>query len=221
VDMSARSQLIAMLVERGLVDDAMREYLELAEVYYRLAELDMARRTYTTALRFGQQANVDRSWNLSILQRMADIDMQRLDWKQAVRIYEQIRTLRPDDQAARRQLIEMYNNLAQPQQASTELDSFLTYLEANGRTAEATPFLEDLIREYPDKPMFRRALAVQLQHMGQTREAVEQLDALGEFFLQGGRKAEAVEVIHQIVAMNPPNAADYRKLLAQIAGQSA
>ena len=100
MDMSARAQLIDMLVERGQIEEAIREYMELAEVYYRLAELDMARQdTYTTALHFVQQSNADRSWNVSILQRMADIDMQRLDWKQAVRVYEQIRTLRPDDQA--------------------------------------------------------------------------------------------------------------------------
>ena len=221
MDMSARSQLIDLLAERGQVDDAIHEYLELAQVYYRLAELDMARRTYTTALHFVQQANADRTWNVSILQRMADIDMQRLDWKQAVRVYEQIRTLNPEDQAVRRQLVEIYTRMAQPQQATAELDAFLTYLETVGRAAEAIPFLEDLIREHADQPVFRKALAAQLHRMGRSREAVEQLDALGELLLQGGKKAEAVEVITQIVAMNPANAADYRQLLAQITGQAA
>ena len=221
MDMPARSRLIDLLAERGQVEEALQEYVGLAEVYYRLAELDMARRTYTTALRFVQQANADRAWNVSILQRMADIDMQRLDWKQAVRVYEQIRTLRPDDQAVRRQLVELFTRMAQPQQATAELDSFLTYLETNGRPAEAIPFLEDLIREHPDQPMFRRALAAQLHGLGRTPEAVEQLDALGELLLQGGKKDEAVEVITQIVAMNPPNAAGYRTLLTQIAGSAA
>jgi len=218
MDMSAHSQLIDLLADRGQVDDAIHEYLELADVYYRLAELDMARRTYTTALHFVQQANADRAWNIRILQQMGDIDMQRLDWKQAVRVYEQIRTLRPDDQAARRQLIELHSRMAQPQQATAELDSFLSYLETSNRSAEAIPFLEDLIREHQDEPIFRRALAAQLHRMGRTPEAVAQLDALGELLLQGGKKDEAVEVITQIVAMNPPNAADYRKLLVQIAG---
>ena len=98
-DMSARSRLIDLLLARGQVDDAITEYLELADIYYRLAELDMARKTYTTALRAIQQTDAGRGWNVHILQRMADIDMQRLDWKQAVRVFEQIRTLRPDDQA--------------------------------------------------------------------------------------------------------------------------
>jgi hypothetical protein len=42
------------------------------------------------------------------------------------------------------------------------------------------------------------------------------LDALGEQLLQADRKPEAVEVITQIITMNPPNAAEYRKVLAQI-----
>jgi tetratricopeptide (TPR) repeat protein len=214
--MPARSQLIDLLADRGQTDDAIHEYMALADTYYRLAELDMSRKTLTTALHFVQQANADRTWNVSILQRMADIDMQRLDWKQAVRVYEQIRTLRPDDQAARRQLIGLHTRMAQQHQATAELESFLTFLETSGRATEAIPFLEDLIREHDDQPMFRRALAAQLHSQGRTQEAVDQLDVLGERLMQSGRNAEAIEIITQIVGMNPPNVADYRELLTQI-----
>ena len=41
------------------------------------------------------------------MRRMADIDMQRLDWRQALRIYEQLRTLEPDDPSVRKSLIEL------------------------------------------------------------------------------------------------------------------
>ncbi|HMV29189.1 MAG TPA: tetratricopeptide repeat protein, partial [Anaerolineales bacterium] len=80
MDLGARNRLIDQLVARGQVDDAIQEYLELAAIYYRLAELDMARKTYTNALRIVQQGNASRDWNTHILQRMADIDMQRLGW---------------------------------------------------------------------------------------------------------------------------------------------
>ena len=75
----------------------------------------------------------------------------------------------------------------------------------------------NLIREHADQPMYTRALAAQLHRLGRTKEAVEHLDALGEHLLQSNRKADAVEVITQIIAMNPRNAAEYRTLLAQIA----
>ncbi len=216
LDLTARSRLIDQLLARGQVDEAINEYLELAEIYYRLAELDMARKTYTTALRVVQQTNADRAWNVQILQRMADIDMQRLDWKQAVRVYEQIRTLRPDDEGARRQLIELYMRMGQEQQAIAELDSFLTYLDSSHHRELAVPFLEGLVKEHPDLGLYRRALAAQLHHAGRTREAVSQLDTLGESLLQSGKQKEAIEVITQILLMNPPNAQDYRRLLAQL-----
>ncbi len=216
LDLSARTRLIDQLLARGQVDEAINEYLELADIYYRLAELDMARKTYTTALRVVQQTNADRTWNVHILQRMADIDMQRLDWKQAVRVYEQIRTLRPDDEGARRQLIELYMRMGQEQQAIAELDSFLTYLDGSHHRELAVPFLEGLVKEHPDLGLYRRALAAQLHRAGRTAEAVSQLDTLGESLLQSGKQKEAVEVITQILLMNPPNAQDYRRLLAQL-----
>ncbi len=216
MDLSARTRLIDQLVARGQVDEAINEYLELAEIYYHLAELDMARKTYTTALRLVQQANADRQWNVRILQRMADIDMQRLDWKQGVRVFEQIRTLRPDDQGARKQLIELYMNMGQQPQAMAELESFIAYLDSNSKSSDALPFLEDLIKEHEDLLIFRRVLAEQLHRLGRTDEAVSQLDALGESLLTTGKKKEAVEIINQILSMSPSNAEDYRQLLAQI-----
>jgi len=216
MDLAARTRLIDQLVARGQTDEAIKEYLELADLYYRLAELDTARKTYTTALRLVQQASADRAWNVHILQRMADIDMQRLDWKQALRVFEQIRTLRPDDDGIRKQLIELYMRMGQQSQALAELEGFLSYLESNGLGERSVLFLEDLVREHEDVPIFRRALAEQLHRAGRTNEAIQQLDALGESLLETGKKKEAVEVINQILLMNPPNVQDYRTLLQQI-----
>ncbi len=216
MDLSARSRLIDQLVARAPVDEAIKEYLEQADIYYRLAELDMARKTYTTALRLVQQANADRAWNVHILQRLADIDMQRLDWKQAVRVYEQIRTLRPDDQDGRKQLIELYMRMGQQSQAIAELESFISYLDTNNKANDSIPFLEDMIKEHEDQIIYRRILAEQLNHLGRKEEAIAQLDTLGESLMQAGKKQDAIEVINQILLMSPPNAEDYRQLLTQI-----
>jgi len=216
MDLVARNRLIDQLIARGHMDEAIQEYLELADIYYRLAELDLARKTYTTALRVVQQGNASRDWNVHILQRMADIDMQRLDWKQALRVFEQIRTLRPDDDNVRKQLVELNLRLGQQAQAMSELENFLTYLENNRRGEHAIIFLEDLVKEHDDQPLLKRALAAQLHQAGRTEEAVAQLDALGESLMQAGNKREAMEVINQIVLMEPPNAEDYRQLLIQL-----
>jgi tetratricopeptide (TPR) repeat protein len=216
LDLSARTRLIDQLVARGQMDEAINEYLELADIYYRLAELDMARKTYTTALRVIQQGNASRDWNVHILRRMADIDLQRLDWKQALRIFEQIRTLRPDDDVVRKQLVELNLRLGQHEKAMDELQNYLTYLEGNQKAEIGIIFLEDLIKDHDDQPLLKRALAEQLHRSGRTDEAVRQLDALGETLMEAGKKKEALEVINQIILMNPPNAEDYRQLLYQM-----
>jgi tetratricopeptide (TPR) repeat protein len=216
MDMYARTQIIELLLARGEVDDAIKEYIELADVYYRLAELDMARKTFTTALRVVQQANADRAWNVPILQRMADIDMQRLDWKQAVRVFEQIRTLGPDDQKVRKQLIDLNLRLAQQNQAQAELESYLSYLGSNGRGRDAIMFLEELVAENEDQLILRRALADHYKQAGQVDKAVEQLDVIGEMLIESGKNDQAAEVIRQIILLNPPNVNKYRQALQQI-----
>jgi Putative Zn-dependent protease, contains TPR repeats len=216
MDMMARQKLIDQLVSRGQMDDAIREYLELADIYYRLAELDMARKTYTTALRVVQQANADRNWNIHILQRMADIDMQRLDWKQAIRVYEQIRTLRPDDEGMRKNLIELSLRMGQPAQANAEIESYLTYLQTHGHSEQGVKFVQELLAERPNDVVLRRALAQLYQQAGRVEEAVTQLDAIAEAMLSGGKKEEAMVVINQILLMGPPNAEQYRQLLMQL-----
>jgi tetratricopeptide (TPR) repeat protein len=216
MNMGARTRLIDQLVSRGQVDEAVKEYLELAEIYYRLAELDMARKTYTTALRIVQQFNADRSWNIHILQRMADIDMQRLDWKQALRVFEQIRTLRPDDEAVRRSLVDLNLRMGQQPQAMAEMEGFISFLQNNGRSDKILDFLSGLVQDHNDQPMLQRAMAEELHRSGRTEQAVSLLDGLGESLLSAGDTGEAAEVIQQIILMNPAGVEGYRKILVQI-----
>jgi tetratricopeptide (TPR) repeat protein len=216
MDIGARNRLVDQLIARGQVDDAIREYLELAAIFYRLADLDMARKTYTTALRVVQQGNADREWNAHILQRMADIDLQRLDWKQALRVYEQVRTIAPDNTAARKQLVELNLRMAQTDKAMNELDNYITHLESQNKVDIAVLFLEDLLNEHPNEPLLKRIYAMQLHHAGRMDEAISLLDTLGEELMQRGNKQEALEVINQIVMMNPPNLEEYQKLLFQM-----
>ena len=216
MDLAARRHLIDQLVSRGQVDEAISEYLELADIYYRLAELDMARKTFTTALRIVQQSGADRAWNVRILQRMADIDMQRLDWKQALRVFEQIRTLRPDDETVRRSLVDLNLRMGQKEQAAAEMDGFISYLESHGQNDKSINFLVDLIQDHEDQTFLSRKLAEQLHRAGRSEDALSLLDNLGESLLKAGRSEEAVEIVQQIIRMNPPAVNDYRRLLAQL-----
>ena len=216
MDLAVRSRLIDQLAAHGQVDEAISEYLDLADIYYRLAELDMARKTYTTALRLAQQGGANRAWSVKLLQRMADIDMQHLDWRQALRVLEQLRTLEPDDISVRKNLIELNIRLNQQPQAAAELENLITYLDSTGRRGEVIPLLEELVNENPQQAILRRALAEEYRQAKRITEAVAQLDTLGESLLKAGDRDGAAQAIEAIVAMNPPNKASYQTLLAKI-----
>lgn len=216
MDMVARSRLIEQLAAFGEVDDAIGEYIDLADIYYRLAELDKARNTYTSALRLAQQGGANRAWSIKLLQRMADIDMQHLDWRQALRVFEQLRTLEPDDITTWKNLIELNLRLNQTSQAAVELDNLLTHLEGAERRSEVIPFLEEMVNETPQQTVLRKALAEEYRRAGRIEDAVVQLDALGENLLKIGDRDGASRAIEAIITLNPPNQADYRTLLARI-----
>ena len=216
MDLSARSHLIDMLAARGQVDEAIAEYLDLADIYYRLAELDMARKTYTTALHLAQQGGANRVWSIKLLMRMADIDMQHLDWRQAIRVFEQLRSLEPDDISVRKSLVELNLRLGQQPQAAVELENIITHLDGTGKRDQAIPFLEELVEENPAQGLLRRALAEEYRRAKRVPDSVAQLDTLQRNLLAAGDREGAAQIIAAIIAMNPANLADYQALLTKL-----
>ncbi len=215
-DFGMRGCLIDQLNASGQTALAVKETMALAEVYYRQADFNMARKVYTDALRLTQQNGADRVLRAKILHRMADIDMQSLDWRQALRIFEQIRTLQPEDEKARFRLVELNLRLKQKSQALVELDQYLSYLQGSGQAQSAIRFMENMAKEYPAHVSIRRRLADLYQSLGNNKSAIGQLDAIGEILLEKGDRAGAVQTIETILALQPARRADYTQLLEQI-----
>ncbi len=215
-DLNVRGRLIDQLMVAGQAEAAIGEYIQLAEVYYSMADLNMARKVYTDALRAAQQPNVDRALRVKILHRMADIHMQSLDWRQALRILEQIRTLQPEDAKARTSLIDLNFRLAQEPQALAELDNYLAYLTGHNQEMKAIEFLAELTHENPERIPVRRRLADLYRHVGRVADAVSQLDTIGDMLVEAGDRNGAIQTIETIIGLDPPNKADYQALLAQI-----
>src|SRR5207249_7461836 len=107
LDVSMRSWLIELLVEQHKVNEALQQFFDLAETYYQLADLESAHRTYSDALILAQQNSASAEWNVKLLHKLGDIDLQRLNWHEAQHVYEQIKALAPDDGAARATLIDL------------------------------------------------------------------------------------------------------------------
>ncbi len=216
MDLSIRNKLIELLSNSNQIDEAIHEYLEMGEVYYRLAELDKARQSYLLALRLAQQSRTNRKWAVQILTKVADIDMQRLDWRQALRIFEQLRSLQPEDKASRMQLIDINMRLGQLRAALKEIDDFVNILEENQKTKEVVQFLNELIKENPEQIEIRKRLMDAFIRYGHTSKAIKQMDELADRLLDKGDRRAAIEMVEAIIAMNPPNSNQYRQLLQQI-----
>ncbi len=216
MDLSVRSLLIDSLVLQGSVDEAIREDLDLADTYYRLTEWDSARKTYMDALRLAQQSSSNRKWSTKILAKIADIDMQRMDWRQALRVFEQIRILQPDDSKVRLNLIDINFRIGQENTAVTELDSYIHYLDSQGQVEKAIHFLEDIVAERSSKLELQRRLAELYQKAGRIDKAIETMDTMGDLLISAGNKTGAINVIQAILNLNPPNADEYQKLLLQL-----
>ncbi len=216
MDMRARNRLIEQLMAQGRPDEAIGEYLKLADVYYSLADLAMARKTYQLALKLAQEANVNKAWKVKVLHRMADIDLQSLDWRQALRVFEQIRNFQPDDEKARAASIDLNLRLGQEAQAMVELDNYAAFLVNNKQSEQALRFVEHFVSENTRLPGPRRRLADLLRQSGRIAEAIEQLDIAGDILLEKGDKASAIETVMAILALNPPNAIEYQAVLTRL-----
>ncbi len=216
LDVDARLRLIEQLAANGQLQQAASQNLELADVYYRLAQLDKARDTYEKALRLAQGAEVDAAWNVQVLHQMADIDLQRLDWRKGLLVYEQIRSLAPDDETARLNLVQLNLRLGQEGKANGELENYLSYLNSRGRDEEAGTFLATLVDENPRFTLGHRRLAEHYQQMGKRGDAIKAWNTVGQLLVEAGDREGAKVAVRAILALNPPNPERYQQFLQRL-----
>lgn len=216
MDISVRQRLIDLLASQGNVEEALQEYSNLADLFYNLAELDKARQTCMDALKLAQRSKDNRAWGVRLLQRAADIDMQRLNFRQALRIFEQVRTIQPDNLTARAQIVNLNFRLGQDQAGVKELDDTISLLDAGGQRSQAIIFVNDVLAEYPRRPDLHKRLADLHIRSGQIQEAITELDACADALLAEGKHLEAVNLLETILSLKPANEDEYRAALVSL-----
>ncbi len=216
LDVSIRARIIDLLKRYGHIDRALEHYLALGESYYQLAQVDRARDTYQDALKLAPRGGAAEQWRVRILKRVADIDMQRLDWKRALAAYREINSEEPGDERTVITLVDLYFKLDQAGFALRELDRYLQQLVAGGRAAKVAGILQDMSRRHPAEAGLSQRLARLLLAQKRQGEAIEVLDQLGEAQLEAGEREKAIVTLEQIVRLQPPNVANYRHLLQQL-----
>ena len=216
LDVSIRARLIDMLKRHGDIDQSLEHYVNLGEAYYQLAQVDKARETYQEALKLAPRGSQERRWRVTLLRRLADIDMQRFDWKRALTAYRELRQEDPTDERTAIKLIDLYFKLQQPAYALRELDGYLKQLVASGRGAKVTGLLKDMVRRHPAQPGLAQRLVRLYVAQKRLDEAITLLVELGESLLEAGETQQAIATIEQIIALNPPNLVSYQQLLKQL-----
>ena len=218
LDVSVRESLIELLEQEEEWDEALDQYIDLADTHHQLGNFDKSRETYVLAERIALRVNASPEKIVRIKHRIADIDQMRLDIRKAQKTYEEIIQLDPTDERAHRMLVDLNYRQGNQVEAIRRLDRLLGLYARNKQVNRIIQLLEELVTLYQKDTGLRSRLAAIYRQLGRQHDAIVQLDALGELQLEAGMHKDAANTIRQIIALNPEHVEDYRKLLAQLGG---
>lgn len=216
MNVEVRCRNIDLLQQFGKNETAIVELNNLADVYWTLAELDSAREAYQQALELASTLTDRGQWKLKVLHNLADIDVQRLDWDAALQTYLSITTDFPKDQKASTSVVDLYLRLGKQSQAEKEIQRFVEQFDIVNESEVILEYLIELQKEKPGETIITRQLASYYHHVGETDNAIAELDKFGDTLLDEGRVEDVILVIEDIISFDPPNIEDYRKLLEQL-----
>lgn len=219
LDLKIRSRLIELLQSQGDIDRSLGHAVSMGETYYQLAQVDKARQTYNEALKLAAQGAPENKWRRRLLRLIADIDLQRFDWRHALSAYQELHKEDPTDQRTTLTLVDLYYKVGHPALGLRELDRFLIYLVKNGRSSQVESILNEMIQQRPTDAGLVERLAGLYRQRKQLDKAIKLLDQLGEAQLNAGETAQAAKTIEKLLTLNPPNHADYQQLLADLKNQ--
>lgn len=219
LDVNAKGKLIDLLKRHGQIDRALEHYVAMGDAHYQLAQIDKAREAYQDALKLAPRGSAEKKWQARLLRLIADIDMQRFNWKRALAAYRELRELEPEDERTAMTLVDLYYRVGQPLYAVAELDNYLKQLVRSGRGGKVPGILEDMVNRRPTDPHLIERLSRLYIQQQRRQEAVDLLDKLGETQLDAGQTKEAIATVEKILQLDPPNAATYKQLLSQLRQQ--
>jgi tetratricopeptide (TPR) repeat protein len=218
LDVDTQQKMIHLYLQQQRFEEAMAQQLQMADAYYQLAQVNEARETYETALDLAPQARNEPEWRARILHHIANLDEQRLNWRDAIRSYEEIIRIHPDNEEAYIALFRLYPRVGKPHLGVNVLDKLIrTYLQQRD-VKRVLSLLEDLIAEEPENIPLRARITQLYTKLGKREKAISHLDVLGDLQLEAGRKKAAIKTIETILSLNPPDRHAYADLYRELAG---
>ena len=156
------------------------------------------------------------SWQLKILHKLADLDIQRLDWDSAIETFIEISEVSPKNQKASISIVDLYFRLGNKAAAEKEIDRFMMLFDQSTEANSVQDYLTRLKNEIPNEDYIIKQLVRFYKGQNQTDQAISELDSLGDKLLESGDKKAAVQVIEEIIELSPQNIEAYQKLLGQL-----
>lgn len=216
LDIAVHWRVVEMLIQFGRIDDALNQYLQISDAYYQLAQPERAREVYTEALRLAPRGSAERNWSVRILHKMADLDLQRLDWQAAIKDNEEILRISPDDERAYLALYRLYPRTGRLHLGINTLDKLIKRYLTQKKVGNALAVLEDLAKSEPESIPLRARLAQLYLNLGRKEDALENLDVLGDLQLEMGHRDATAKTIEAILALDPPNREAYADLYREL-----
>jgi tetratricopeptide (TPR) repeat protein len=216
MDVGVRSRLIDLLISSGEIDQALDQYLALADGYYQMAQVDKSLEKYAEALRLVPRAADEKARRARLLRKMADIHMRRANWSEAAKLFRQLVTAAPDDERARLHLIDLNYRLGRTKEADGETVALVDYYRQHGTMERAVALLQEAVRLQPQQMALRARVARAYIDAGLKDQAIQELDTLGELQLDAGLREQAMATVRFIISLKPKNVEAYRQLLAQL-----
>jgi len=218
MDVTVRSKLIDLYISSQNLEQALDEYLILANSYYQLAQVDRALEKYNEALRLTANLENGDPWKVEILSQVGDIYNQRFDWTSAATAFEELLQINPHDERIVRQLVDLYLKQRKIDQATEVLDRLLDIYLQRQQPEKSLDLLKELVVNYPEEMYLRQKLAEAYIQNRMKQSAIAELDALGEMQLEKGLRGQAMRTIEAILELQPEDVEGYRRLLTQIGG---
>ncbi len=213
-DVTRRAKLISVLVQGGQLPEALNEYQAVGQGLELNGQYRQAADKYAEGLALAVRAGVAGETPVKLRRQLAIVRLKLREYDAAVTEFQEILRSNPDDDSVRYFLVEAYLRRGQTVNAQVELEQLLERHEYTPR--EARDMLTSLAQEFPEQVFLVRQLAQTHAALGDTQKAIQLLDDLGERLLNAGRNQEAVGVIQDIVALEPPQVRDYQRLLAEL-----
>ncbi|HEX2981672.1 MAG TPA: tetratricopeptide repeat protein [Anaerolineaceae bacterium] len=215
-DETVPKHLIDLMLAEGQVEEAIQAYMDLADLSYRLGELDAARKDYIDALALAEKIPSAQPTVAKILANVGDIDIQRLDLRQAVKMFEQLRRMQPEDEKARANLVDLHFRLHEDAAGLAEVDNYVSLLAAGNQWRRAASFLEGCAQNWPESAELYKRLGKAYQQSGQRPQAVEAWNTAADLLTAKKDHAGAMEALQTILTLDPPDSDSYRERLENV-----